>query len=538
MRGKAQSTWIFSVDRCLGRTARAARGRLRRRQAIFAKMSKNMPGSVDNRSELGYNSPIIMKELGGMRMRGKLVEECGIFGIAQSPLDGHIQPAVEAYLALFALQHRGQEACGLAVSNNRNLTCVKDLGLVNDVLLPETLERLPGQMAMGHVRYSTTGTNTRENAQPILVHHMKGSLAVAHNGNLVNADKLRGEIERSGGIFQTTSDSEVIAHCIVRERLKTPSIEMAVLNCMGQIKGAYSLVVMSPQKLIAARDPNGFRPLCLGKKNNSWVFASESCALDAIGASFVRDVLPGEMLVVENGMLTTYHCGQSNPSICLFEYVYFARPDSVIDGQSVDLARQEMGRQLAIAHPVDADVVVGVPDSGISAAIGYAKESGIPYGVGLLKNRYIGRTFIQPNQKQRENSVRLKLNPLVNCLKGKRVVLVDDSIVRGTTSAPTVALIREAGATEVHMRISSPPFLFPCYFGTDVPDRDSLIANHHSVETIGKMIGADSLGYLPIESLEKVVPELRRGFCSACFHGKYPIPVEEEPAKERFEPNR
>ena len=465
----------------------------------------------------------------------KVHEECGVFGIAAPP-GQEIAAAHEAYVALFALQHRGQEAAGIAVNRRGVIRCHKDVGLVSQVFNQEILDAMPGSMAIGHVRYSTTGSQSRENAQPIAITHVKGNLAVAHNGNLVNAGALRRRIELAGGIFRSSNDTEVLVYTIVNERLKCGSIEQAVLNAMGVIEGAYSLVVMSPRKLIAARDPHGFRPLCIGRLDGSYVFASETCALDALGAEFVRDVAPGEVCVVEDGQLRSLHCGaRCQTSACVFEYIYFARPDSVIDGASVELARQEAGKYLSIEHPVGADVVVGVPDSGIPAAIGYAKFSGIPYGVGLIKNRYIARTFIQPGQDKRERSVRLKLNALRTAVEGKRVILVDDSIVRGTTCARLVKLLRDAGAAEVHMRISAPPFRHPCFFGTDIPERSQLLAHGRTVEEMRAIIGVDSLGFLSLEAAHKIAVGCHLGFCDACFSGRYPIPVPEQAEKNMFE---
>lgn len=467
----------------------------------------------------------------------KLHEECGVFGIYVAESDReHISPAHEAYTALFALQHRGQEAAGIAVNNKGVIQCHKDLGLVSSVFTQSILDSMPGNMAIGHVRYSTIGQQSRENAQPISITHVKGNLAIAHNGSITNAVELRREVEMEGGIFRSSNDSEVLAYTIVRERLHLPSIEEAVLASMKKIHGAYSLVIMSPRKLIAARDPHGFRPLCIGKMGDSILFASESCALDSLGAEFIRDVEPGEVVVVEDGEMRSMHCEiQVQTSACVFEYIYFARPDSVIDGASVELARQEAGKYLSLEHPVGADVVIGVPDSGIPAAIGYSKCSGIPYGVGLIKNRYIARTFIQPGQKKREISVKLKLNALAEAVRGKRVIMVDDSIVRGTTCARLVKLIRDAGATEVHMRISSPPFLHPCYFGTDVPDREYLIAHNRTVEEVREKIGVDSLGYLSLEATQRIAVGAKVGFCDACFSGNYPVKPPEVAEKNIFE---
>ena len=465
----------------------------------------------------------------------KVHEECGVFGIAAPP-GKEISAAHEAYVALFALQHRGQEAAGIAVNNRGVIRCHKDVGLVSHVFNQEILDGMPGSMAIGHVRYSTTGNQSRENAQPISITHVKGNLAVAHNGNLVNAGELRRKIELSGGIFRSSNDTEVLVYTIVNERLKCGSIEQAVVNTMGVIEGAYSLVVMSPRKLIAARDPHGFRPLCIGRLDDSYVFASETCALDALGAEFIRDVEPGEVCVVEDGELRSMHCGVQCPSTaCVFEYIYFARPDSVIDGASVELARQEAGKYLSIEHPVGADVVIGVPDSGLDAALGYARQSGIPYGMGFIKNKYIGRTFISPTQAMRENEVNIKLNPIRSVVEGKRVVLIDDSIVRGTTCRRTIDLLRKAGAKEIHMRVSAPPFVAACYYGTDIDDPSKLIANNHSVEEIAKIIGVDSLGYLSLQDVVKLADNTQCGFCTACFGGGYPTAVPQDGGKDRFE---
>ncbi|MDR1134817.1 MAG: amidophosphoribosyltransferase [Clostridiales Family XIII bacterium] len=465
----------------------------------------------------------------------KLHEECGVFGIATPPGSG-IDPAYETFTALFSLQHRGQESCGIAVNDAGVISCHKSLGLVLDVFNSEMIRKLKGNSAIGHVRYSTTGTPSVENAQPIVVTHYKGNLAVAHNGNLVNAGELRHQIETSGGIFHSTNDSEIIAYIIVQERLRTNSIEDAVKSAMQRIKGAYSLLIMSPRKMVAVRDPNGFRPLCIGKFEGHYIFASESCAIDAVGGEFIRDVLPGEIIVVEDGVMHPMDSGVHAPkSFCSFEFIYFSRPDSVLEGLSVESARQEMGKCLAKQSPVDADIVIGVPDSGISAAIGYAIGSGIPYGVGLIKNRYIGRTFIQPSQGQRERAVKLKLNPLAANIKGKRVIMIDDSIVRGTTSARIVSALRDAGAKEVHMRISSPPFMYPCYFGTDVPDSEMLIAYNNSIEETANIIGADSLAYLSLEALGSVVEGAGCPICDACFSGRYPVDPPSISEKNQFE---
>ena len=470
-------------------------------------------------------------------MHNKLNEECGVFGIFENET---ADVAKSTYFALYALQHRGQESCGIAVNDDGVIKYHTDLGLVPEVFDKDRLEKLGlGKMAVGHVRYSTTGNSKRVNSQPLVIRHIKGPMVLAHNGSLTNAAELREKYELDGAIFHTTNDTEVIAYAITHARIKTGSIEEAVEQAMYEIKGAYSIVVMSPTKLIAARDPNGFRPLCMGKcKDGAIVFASETCALDSIGAEFVRDLKPGEIVVVnhEDGINSiNTHVG-SKGTLCVFEFVYFARPDSVIEGASVQRARQRAGAFLAKEHPCEADVVIGVPDSGLDAALGFSIESGIPYGVGFIKNRYVGRTFIQPTQGQREDAVKIKLNAVANTVKGKRVVMVDDSIVRGTTSGPTVKLLRDAGATEVHLRISSPPFLNPCYFGTDIDSRDKLIACRLSVDEIAKEIGVDSLGYLSVDSVNKIAEGAGCGFCDACFTGKYPIDVPGEGyKKDKFE---
>lgn len=465
----------------------------------------------------------------------KVREECGVFGI-YSPERGEV--AASTYYGLFALQHRGQESCGIVVCDDGIFSAHKDVGLVEDVFTAENLEQLGrGNMAVGHVRYGTTGSSGRLNAQPIVVNHCKGTTALAHNGNLVNAFELRQELEMGGAIFHTTSDTEVISYIITRERLTADSIEEAAGRAMDRLHGAYSLVIMSAAKLLAVRDPRGFRPLCYGKTaDGSYVVASESCALDAVGASFVRDVEPGELLVFDRDGVRSIrdHCDKAPRSMCVFEYIYFARPDSVLDGSSVHNARLRAGAFLALEHPVQADIVIGVPDSGLDAAIGYARQSGIPYGVGLIKNKYIGRTFISPGQKSREDKVRIKLNPVSATVKGKRVVLIDDSIVRGTTSARIVRLLREAGATEVHMRVSAPPFMNPCYYGTDIDSRELLIAANHSLKEIEQLIGVDSLGYLSVHGAEQLA-EKGGGFCTACFSGSYPTEQPAQNKKYRFE---
>lgn len=450
-------------------------------------------------------------------------EECGVFGIYS---DGGVNSAFAAYNGLLAQQHRGQESCGIAVCDRGVISYAKDMGLVTEVFNDKTLESLQGQMAVGHVRYSTAGASVRENAQPLVMRYIKGTLAIAHNGNLTNAYELRHELEHRGCIFQTTIDTEVIAYYIARERVDAPSIEEAVRRALPKIRGSYSLIVMSPQKLIAARDPNGFRPLCIGRVDGSYVFASETCALDACGAEFVRDVEPGEIVVVDhNGLRTVEPPAGGRKSICVFEYIYFARTDSVIDGIGVYEARKEAGRLLARQSPVAADMVIGVPESGVDAAIGYSEESGIPFQKGIVKNTYIGRTFIKPSQSDRERSVRIKLNSLASSVRGKRVIMLDDSIVRGTTSARIVSMLKDAGAKEVHLRISSPPFLWPCYYGTDIPSKDDLIACQHTIEEIGKMSFADSIDFLRLENLPEMMGKDCAGYCDACFSGKYPAPV-------------
>lgn len=468
---------------------------------------------------------------------GSLREECGVFGIIKNE---KADVAHDTYYGLFALQHRGQESAGIVVNDDGLFKSYKDVGLVNDVFDREAIASLgEGNMAVGHVRYGTTGTDGRLNAQPVMVNHIKGRMALAHNGNLTNSYELRSMLELSGSIFHTTSDTEVISYIITKERINSKSIEEAVGKAMGIIKGAYSLVIMSPSKLIAVRDPNGFRPLCYGvTEDGGYVVASESAALDAVGAELVRDVRPGEIMVFSKDKVTsiTDRCIDAKQSVCVFEYIYFARPDSVIDGCSVHSSRLRAGAFLALEHPVQADIVIGVPDSGIDAAIGFSRQSGIPYGIGFIKNKYIGRTFISPGQKSREDKVKIKLNPIRETVSGKRVVLIDDSIVRGTTCARIVNLIREAGAKEVHVRISAPPFVNPCYYGTDIDSRESLIACNHTCEEIAKIIGADSLGYLSIDNVKKIAQgEHCKGFCTGCFGSEYPTEVPAETKKDRFE---
>ena len=460
-----------------------------------------------------------------------LHEECGVFGMYD--FDG-ADVASTIYYGLFALQHRGQESCGIAVSDTSGpkgkVLPYKGMGLVNEVFAPENLEQMKGDIGVGHVRYSTAGSSTRENAQPLVLNYVKGTLALAHNGNLINAPQLRKELEYTGAIFQTTIDSEVIAYCIARERLNSQSAEEAVRRACQRLKGAYALVVTSPRKLIGARDPYGFKPLCIGKRDNSYIITSETCALDTIGATFVRDVLPGEVVTIspEKGIESdmTMALPKEKEARCIFEYIYFARPDSHIDGVSVYASRIKAGKFLAQDSPVEADLVTGVPESGNAAALGYSLASGIPYGTAFVKNSYVGRTFIKPKQSSRESSVQVKLNVLREAVAGKRVIMIDDSIVRGTTSDRIVRMLRDAGATEVHVRISSPPFLWPCYFGTDIPAREQLIAYNRTIEEICQIIGADSLGYLGIDRLKEMAEGLP--ICTGCFTGKYPM----EPPKQ------
>ncbi len=467
-----------------------------------------------------------------------LNEECGVFGIYD--FDGQ-NVASTIYYGLFALQHRGQESCGIAVSETGGpkgkVSSYKGMGLVNEVFTPDSFEQLKGDIGVGHVRYSTAGASTRENAQPLVLNYVKGTLALAHNGNLINAPELRHDLEYTGAIFQTTIDSEVIAYHIARERLNTRTVEEAVNNACQKIKGAYSLVVMSPRKLIGARDPYGFKPLCIGKRENSYIITSETCALDTIGAEYVRDVFPGETVTItpDGGIVSDMSRAlpKEKEARCIFEYIYFARPDSHIDGVSVYASRIQAGRFLAMDSPVEADLVVGVPESGNAAALGYSLQSGIPYGTAFVKNGYVGRTFIKPKQSSRESSVKVKLNVLKEAVSGKRVIMIDDSIVRGTTSDRIVKMLREAGAKEVHVRISSPPFLWPCYFGTDVPEKEQLIAHNMTIDEIRDIIGADSLGYLDISRLREVAGGL--GICTGCFNGNYPMEPPTEDIRGDFD---
>ncbi|SFB02048.1 amidophosphoribosyltransferase [Acetitomaculum ruminis DSM 5522] len=468
-----------------------------------------------------------------------LGEECGVFGAYD--FDG-ADIASTVYYGLFALQHRGQESCGIAVSGTsrpiENTKLKKGMGLVNEVFTEESLNDLKGDIGVGHVRYSTAGSSTYENAQPLVLNYIKGILGLAHNGNLVNALSLRKELSMTGAIFQTTIDSEVIAYLIARERINSATVTEAVKKAVQRLEGAFSLIVMSPRKLIGVRDPHGFRPLVIGKRENTYILASETCALDAVNAEFVRDVLPGEIVTIspENGIESdkSLCLPEDKVARCIFEYIYFARTDSYIDGINVYESRIKAGKFLAMDSPVEADLVVGVPESGNAAALGFSLESGIPYGNAFVKNGYVGRTFIKPKQSNRESSVQVKLNVLKEAVRGKRVVMIDDSIVRGTTSDRIVNMIKEAGAKEVHMRVSSPPFLWPCYFGTDVPGREELIAYNRSIEDIRNIIGADSLAYLKIDRLPQLCDGL--SICNACFSGKYPIaPPKEDIRGERTE---
>ncbi|MCL2855288.1 MAG: amidophosphoribosyltransferase [Defluviitaleaceae bacterium] len=459
-------------------------------------------------------------------MDDKFREECGVFGVYDKSATGN-KLATQAYLGLMALQHRGQEACGIAINKDREIDFHKDVGLVEEVFDDKIINAMEGVMAVAHCRYSTAGNRTDKNsAQPLVVNYAKGQLAICHNGNITNAEQLRQEYQLDGAIYRSNTDTEIIAYTIARNRLAEGSVEGAVAKAMGILRGAYSLIIMSPSKMIVARDPHGFRPLCYGERaDGGLVFASETCALDAVDAKFVREVLPGEVIVVKDGVLhsNTENCGKQASSLCIFEYIYFARPDSTINNQLVNDARRLSGRLLAKVKPVDADIVIGVPDSGIPSAIGYAEESGIPYEEGFGKNRYAGRTFIRPDQMSREAAVRLKLNPLKKYLEGKRVVLVDDSMVRGTTNSIIIKMLREIGVREVHLRMSSPAFRYPCYFGTDVPDSIQLISYGNTVDDVCKIVGADSLAYLDINDLKNIIPDAGNlGFCHACFSGEYP----------------
>ncbi len=464
----------------------------------------------------------------------KIHEECGVFGV-YSPIDA--DAARTAYYGLYALQHRGQESCGIIVCQDGLFYSHKDLGLVGEVFSEDVLSAMPhGNMAIGHVRYGTTGGTNRANCQPIEVNHLKGRLAIAHNGNLSNAFELRSGLEMGGAIFHTTSDTEIIAYTVIQERIACDSIEEAVARAVEKLDGAYSLILMSATKLIAVRDRYGFRPLCFGRTSDGmYIAASESCALAAVCAEFIRDVEPGEIVVFDESGVHSIRKDRAEcrRSFCAFEYIYFARPDSYIEGISVHAARKRAGELLAIRHPANADVVIGVPDSGLDAALGYSAASGVPYGIGFIKNKYIGRTFISPGQDGRHNLVKIKLSPIKDTVCGKRVVMIDDSIVRGTTSAQIVRLLRDAGAREIHVRISSPQFLNPCYYGTDVDSRENLISCKHPPEEVAQIIGADSLGFLSPDDLDLICPGVE--LCKACFTGEYPTEIPTHTEKDRFE---
>lgn len=463
----------------------------------------------------------------------KIHDECGVFGIFAN---GDIDIVDETYLALYALQHRGAMGAGIAVNDNGNMSVVKGMGVVPEALTEKELSRLKkANIALGHVRHASSNMYGRAVIQPLLMRYIYGQLALGLNGALVNYAELRAELHRGGAIFQSDSDIEIIAYMIAKARLDTATIEEAVLKTMQEIKGAYSIVMMAPSRLIGFRDPHGFRPLCIGKLGESYIITSESCVFDSLGGEFIRDVEPGEMVVIDAEGLHSYkdNCG-GKTNLCLFEFVYFARPDSVLDGMCVNIARQRAGIELAKEHPVEADMVCAVPDCGIDAAIGYSMESGIQYGIGLIKNRFIGRAHTY-RKKTAEHTLRIKLNALKSNVEGKRIVLIDDSIVKGKTSKHIVELLRKAGAKEIHMRISSPPFKFPCYFGTDMDDGESLIAAKKSVSEICEEIGADSLGFLSMEGLYKIADECKIGFCDACFSGNYPIEISTQPREDKYQ---
>lgn len=460
----------------------------------------------------------------------EIKEACGVIGIFNND---ELNLPKEMYYGLFALQHRGQESCGMAVSNNGIVNAYKDMGLVNEVFDDHKIAELQGQIGIGHCRYSTSGNSDAKNAEPLTMSFVKGTLAIAHNGNLPLADEVRKKLmEEHGAVFHTNTDSEIFAYLIAKKEVETHLLEVAIRQATDLVSGAYALLVMSPKKLVGIRDPFGLKPLCLGKKGNSYILASESCAIESIGGTFIRDIEPGELIVIDKDGYTSHKKERlpqkSRP--CIFEYIYFARPDSIIDGQSVYESRFLAGRILAERYPVEADVVMPVPDSGIDAAIGYAEGSGIPYGVGLIKNRYIGRTFIQPDQVQREEAVRIKLNVLKHTVEGKRVVLVDDSMVRGTVSRGIIKMLKKAGAKEVHMRITAPPFVWPCFFGVDLPEKKQLAACNNTIEEIRQNLNADSLGFFKVEDLPRIIPHCKlNGICDACFTGDYPVDV---PLKE------
>lgn len=463
----------------------------------------------------------------------KIHDECGVFGIFGNDTTDIID---ETYLALYALQHRGTLGAGIAINDNGNMSVVKGFGVVPEALPEKELSRLKkAKMALGHVRHTTASVaNDRTSIQPLLMRYVNGQLSLALNGALTNYSELREHLHRGGAIFQSNSDIEVIAYIIAQERLETASIEEAVLNAMDKIKGAYSMVMMAPSRLIGVRDPRGFRPLCIGKLGENYIITSESCVFDSLGGEFVRDVEPGEMVVIDDEGVHSYknNCG-GKTSLCIFEFVYFARPDSVLDGMCVNIARQRAGIELAKEHPVEADMVCAVPDCGIDAAIGYSMQSGIQYGVGLVKNRFIGRAH-NNRKKHAQYNLRIKLNAMKSNVQGKRIVLIDDSIVKGETSKHIVSMLKKAGAKEVHLRISSPPFKYPCYFGTDIDSTDNLIAAHRSIDEMCAEIGADSLGFLSIDGLHRIADECKIDFCDACFSGDYPIEASRQSHEDKY----
>ena len=463
----------------------------------------------------------------------KIHDECGVFGIFGNDTTDIID---ETYLALYALQHRGTLGAGIAINDNGNMSVVKGFGVVPEALPEKELSRLKkAKIALGHVLHTTASVaNDRTSIQPLLMRYVNGQLSLALNGALTNYSELREHLHRGGAIFQSNSDIEVIAYIIAQERLETASIEEAVLNAMDKIKGAYSMVMMAPSRLIGVRDPRGFRPLCIGKLGENYIITSESCVFDSLGGEFVRDVEPGEMVVIDDEGVHSYknNCG-GKTSLCLFEFVYFARPDSVLDGMCVNIARQRAGIELAKEHPVEADMVCAVPDCGIDAAIGYSMQSGIQYGVGLVKNRFIGRAH-NNRKKHAQYNLRIKLNAMKSNVQGKRIVLIDDSIVKGETSKHIVSMLKKAGAKEVHLRISSPPFKYPCYFGTDIDSTDNLIAAHKSIDEMCAEIGADSLGFLSIDGLHRIADECKIDFCDACFSGDYPIEASRQSHEDKY----
>ncbi len=450
-------------------------------------------------------------------INSRLKEACGIFGIF-----GHEDAARITYLGLYALQHRGQESAGIVVSDGKRLKGYLKMGLVPEIFNEENLKELTGNRAIGHVRYSTTGSSEVKNAQPFKVDYFRGSLAVAHNGNLVNTNELRQRLEKAGSIFQSTMDSEIIVHLLAKS--KSATLEDALVESLPKLKGAYSLLLLTQDQMIGIRDPHGFRPLCLGKLNGAYILSSETCALDLIQAEYVREIEPGEIIIIgKKGMHSLKPFAPARPSLCIFEFIYFARPDSHVFGESVYLVRKRLGRELALEKPVECDLVIPMPDSGTCAALGFAEASGIPFEMGITRNHYVGRTFIQPSQASRDLGVKVKSNPVKDVIKNKRIVVIEDSIVRGTTSKIRMRNLREAGAKEVHMRVSCPPHRYPCYYGIDFPTREELIASSHSVEEISKFIGLDTLGYLSLDGMIKAMSFPKENFCLSCFDGKYPV---------------